>query len=180
MVDLTWPHNHKNHIDVAVRNRPPTQRQTHNSIMTCWASSALSHFLLSEKKKQNKTDYRLKRRRETTVDLTLNIFNFPLDFLFFLFLLFPLTDCTLGAEKEKPSQPIFSAWTETKPICCWVFWTLNPVLNHVSHVKAYQVLVQIRARRRENQHAQCTDIPTCTHTYTHTKYILCTSTYTKT
>lgn len=158
----------------------PQPRDKHTT--ASWRVELHLHFLIFyflKKKKQNKTDYRLKRRRKTTVDLTLNIFNFPLDFFFFVFVI--SSDWLhSGGRKRETKSAHFLCLDWNKPICCWVFWTLNPVLYHVSHVKAYQVLVQIRARRRENQHAQCTDIPTCTHTYTHTKYILCTSTYTKT
>lgn len=142
--------------------------------MTCWASSALSHFLLSKKQNKWKQEHGLVwRQRETTVDLTLDfqlptsfLFLFCFGFFFWCCCYFSLTVCTLGAEKETPSQPISPPGLKKKTTHLLLsVWTLNPVLSHVSHVKAYQVLVRIEARRRAQQ-----EEPTCSlywRTYTH-------------
>lgn len=119
-----WPHTHKNYMEVAVRKRsdlvetsPRQETETptppgNTTIITCWASSALSHFLLSKKKtEQIKTD--CWRRREVTLYLTLNLptrffFVVVVVFVFFVFY------CTLSGRKKRRKE------TEWVHLSTWI------------------------------------------------------------
>lgn len=141
-----------------------------------WRVELHLHFLifyfLRNRTNENKNTDSFEDREKQRLTWLL-IFNFPLVFFFFVVFIFLMLllfffDCLhSGGRKEKPSQPISLPGLKKKKTTHLLLsvWTLNPVLSHVSHVKAYQVLVRIEARRRAQQ-----EEPTCSlywRTYTH-------------
>lgn len=99
--------------------------------------------------------------------------NFPLFFCLFVFLFFCFWLIALGARKKRRPSQLISLPGLKQAACCLSVWTLNPVLSHVSHVKDYQVLVQIWSYMKEESrhtHIQSTFyVPEHTHTLTHTE-----------